>query len=254
MSVDLAIRAVINTALNEVGYLEKATNTNLDSKTANAGSANYTKYARDLDSISGFYNAPKNGYQWCDMFVDWCFVKTFGISTAQNMLCQGIYGAGTVESSNYYKSANRWSTIPHIGDQIFFKYGGKIGHTGLVYNVDSSWVYTIEGNTSNGTTIIQNGGSVCKKQYLISNVAIAGYGRPNYELVKDDFMSDEEIYEAFMRVVNKKPTSSWAQQASQLAIKKGCFTDGDSDGLVDNPQAPITREQIALVLHKLGLF
>ena len=53
---------VVNIALNEVGYLEKASNSNLDSKTANAGSKNYTKYARDLDNIPNFYNGKKNGY------------------------------------------------------------------------------------------------------------------------------------------------------------------------------------------------
>ena len=35
-------------AAQEVGYLEKATNSRLDDKTANAGRGNWTKYARDL--------------------------------------------------------------------------------------------------------------------------------------------------------------------------------------------------------------
>ena len=35
---------VINIALNEVGYIEKKSNANLDDKTLNAGSKNYTKY------------------------------------------------------------------------------------------------------------------------------------------------------------------------------------------------------------------
>lgn len=44
-----AIKRLIATAKAEEGYLEKATNAQLDSKTANAGSNNWTKYARDLD-------------------------------------------------------------------------------------------------------------------------------------------------------------------------------------------------------------
>ena len=40
---------VIDIALGQVGYLEKKSNSNLDSKTANAGYNNYTKYARDFD-------------------------------------------------------------------------------------------------------------------------------------------------------------------------------------------------------------
>lgn len=47
---------VINIALAEEGYLEKASRSGLDSKTANAGKNNFTKYARDIDAITGFYN------------------------------------------------------------------------------------------------------------------------------------------------------------------------------------------------------
>ena len=35
---------VIKIAMAEVGYLEKGSNSNLDSKTGNAGYKNYTKY------------------------------------------------------------------------------------------------------------------------------------------------------------------------------------------------------------------
>jgi hypothetical protein len=51
-----AIERLIATAKAEEGYLEKATNAQLDSKTANAGSNNWTKYARDLDNIGNIYN------------------------------------------------------------------------------------------------------------------------------------------------------------------------------------------------------
>ena len=39
---------IVTIALAEVGYWEKASNASLDDKTANAGAANWTKYARDL--------------------------------------------------------------------------------------------------------------------------------------------------------------------------------------------------------------
>ena len=71
------VENLIKIAKDEVGYLEKASNNNLDSKTANVGSNNYTKYARDLDAISGFYNGKKQGYAWCAVWVSWCFVKAF---------------------------------------------------------------------------------------------------------------------------------------------------------------------------------
>ena len=60
---------IVAIALAEVGYREKATNSMLDDKTANSGSNNWTKYARDL-AAAGYYNGNKNGYAWCDCFVD----------------------------------------------------------------------------------------------------------------------------------------------------------------------------------------
>lgn len=174
------IEKVLSMAINEVGYIEKKSNANLDDKTANAGSNNYTKYARDLDNIANFYNGKKNGYAWCAVFVDWCFVKALGVDRARELLCysKNSLGAGCSYSINYYKKNNRFVTSnPRKGDQIFFKQG----HTGLVYNVDNKKVYTIEGNTTKSKWVVSNGGQVCKKSYNLSDKSIIGYGRPDYK-------------------------------------------------------------------------
>lgn len=173
---------IINIALDEAGYVEKASNNNLDSKTGNAGNGNYTKYARDLDKIS-FYNGPKNGYAWCDVFVDWCFYKAVGKERALELLCQPkkSTGAGCGFSMNFYKSKGQLYSSPKAGDQIFFTDGSSIYHTGLVYKVDSSRVYTVEGNTSDVNYVDGNGGKVCKKSYPLGASYIAGYGRPKYD-------------------------------------------------------------------------
>lgn len=60
-----AIDKVIQVAEAEIGYIEKASNANLDDKLANAGNNNFTKYARDLDNLGNFFNGSKNGYPWC---------------------------------------------------------------------------------------------------------------------------------------------------------------------------------------------
>ena len=176
---------VISIAMQEEGYLEKKSNKDLDDKIKNAGSNNYTKYARDLDNINGFYNGKKNGYAWCDVFVDWCFVKAFGVDRALELLCQPTKscGAGVGYSCDYYKAKGQFYTKPQIGDQIFFKNSsGARTHTGLVYNVDKNYVYTIEGNTSSVAGVVANGGCVKKKQYKISSTSIYGYGRPAYKI------------------------------------------------------------------------
>lgn len=175
---------LIEIAKNEVGYLEKRTNSNLSSKTANAGYNNYNKYANDFDKkYPDFYNGKKNGFHWCDIFVDWCFVKAFGVANALKLLNQPkkSCGAGCGYSANYFKQIGRFYETPKAGDQIFFCSGSSVYHTGIVYKVDSKYVYTIEGNTSNASGVVANGGGVAKKKYLLTASFIYGYGRPKYD-------------------------------------------------------------------------
>ena len=184
-----AVDKLLKIAEAEVGYLEKKSNSNLASKTANAGSNNYTKYANDFDKVyTSFYNGKKNGAAWCDMFVDWCFVKAFGEALALKLLGQPekSCGAGCKFSADYFKKIKRFYTSPKVGDQIFFKNSsGTPCHTGLVYKVDSTYVYTIEGNTSSASGVVANGGAVAKKKYKRNYALIYGYGRPDYSLAEN---------------------------------------------------------------------
>lgn len=182
------IKVILDIANAEVGYLEKSKSAYvnnpsvLDDKTAGAGRDNFTKYARDIDNIPNFYNGKKQGYAWCDVFVDWCFVQAFGVQRAMELLNQPekSTGAGCGFSMNFYKKINQFFTAPKKGDQIFFKQGNEITHTGLVYDIDNSKVYTIEGNTSSASGVVANGGAVVKKSYNLNSNYIAGYGRPKY--------------------------------------------------------------------------
>lgn len=170
-----ASEKLISIARQEVGYLEKASNKDLDSKTDNAGSNNYTKYARDLYPTL-------QGQAWCDMFVDWCFMQAFGKAVARQLLCGG-FNAYTPLSAQYYKNKGQWHKSPEPADQIFFENPTRIHHTGIVTTVSRDRVYTIEGNTSNGAQVIANGGAVCEKSYPLTHGGIAGYGRPDWSLV-----------------------------------------------------------------------
>lgn len=162
---------IVSIALAEVGYREKASNAALDDKTANAGAANWTKYARDL-AAAGYYNGNKNGYAWCDVFVDWCFFKAYGAVEGQRIQCQtGPLGAGCIYSAQYFQQKGRFDRTPKVGDQVFFQTGGQIGHTGIVVEVTDSTIVTVEGNSSD---------QVKKNTYVRSNSYIAGYGHPLY--------------------------------------------------------------------------
>ena len=170
---------VIAIAEAEVGYLEKKSNSQLNNKTANAGSANYTKYGKEMHDI--YPSVMDFPAAWCDAFVDWCFYKAYGKANAKGLL-GGDFNDYTVASAQLYKNKNAWYTSnPKVGDQIFFKNSTRICHTGLVYKVDSTYVYTIEGNTSGASGVIANGGGVCKKKYVLGYSKIAGYGRPKYD-------------------------------------------------------------------------
>lgn len=169
------ITKVIRIAVNEIGYLEKASLAELDDKTKNAGSNNITKYWRDM--------APGMQKQaWCNCFINWCFVQAYGELQAKKLLCseQG-WSYYTPTSAQYFKNKGQWYTRePEVGDLIFFKNSTRINHVGLVVAVDSNKVYTVEGNTSNKAGVVPNGGCVAKKCYQLTYTKIAGFGRPLY--------------------------------------------------------------------------
>ena len=183
MTEQKAIEALINTAKNEIGYLEKKSNAQLDSKTANAGSNNYTKYWRDIASWGlGNYQAQ----YWCAAFVYWCFRTTFGRDTAKALLYHEpfIY---CPTAGSLFKQHNRLFADPKVGDVVLFmKSGGVFGHTGIVYKVDNTNFYTIEGNTSSASGVVANGGGVAYKQYNRASSKATGHRfcRPDYSLVK----------------------------------------------------------------------
>lgn len=171
-----AIQQLLDIARSQIGYLEKTSNNQLDDFTANAGANNWTKYARDL-SDAGYYNGNKNGCAWCDVFCDWCFYILTNKNSvlAQQIQCQtGDCGAGCIFSAQYYRAQGCYSNTPQPGDQIFFGATGAEYHTGIVEQVSSTQVITIEGNTSE---------QVARRTYSINDPSINGYGHPKYNLL-----------------------------------------------------------------------
>ena len=168
---------VLDIALAEVGYKEKSSNSDLYDKDKNVGYNNYTKYNKEMHDL--YPTVMDYPCSWCDSWVDWCFYKAYGIANAKNMI-GGNFDDYTVNSARLYKDKGQYYKTPLIGDQIFFTNGTRICHTGLVYDVDSTYVYTIEGNTSNGSGLERDGGCVAQKRYKLNYAKIDGYGRPKY--------------------------------------------------------------------------
>lgn len=231
-----AINKLIQIAKNEIGYLEKASNSQLDSKTANAGENNYTKYWRDI-------KPSYQGQPWCAVFVSWCFMEAFGQEKAKKLLKHWPYVYCPTLGNLFTKNAN-----PKIGDIVIFYRNGAFTHTGIVTAVIGDMFYTIEGNTSGASGIIANGGGVCAKSYLNSQMPGTKFCTPNYSLVKDTTpVSDSDTvkkqntraYIAQIKKDTKCYTKSSKKSPSKLfpKLKKGAivevmkYTETDSSGL-----------------------
>ena len=231
-----AIDKLIQIAKNEVGYLEKASNSQLDSKTANAGENNYTKYWRDI-------KPDYQGQPWCAAFVSWCMMIAFGLGTAKKLLKHWPYVYCPTMADLFTLNSN-----PKVGDIVIFYRNGAFTHTGIGIKVSGDRFWTVEGNTSGGSTIIANGGGVCQKSYYNSNLPGTKFCTPNYSFVKNTAStSDSDVvkkqntraYIAQIKKDTKCYTKSNKNSPSKLfpKLKKGAvvevmkYTETDSAGL-----------------------
>ena len=187
-----AIDKLIQIANAEVGYLEKSSNSQLDSKTANAGTANYTKYWRDI-------KPEYQGQPWCACFVTWCFVNAFGKNNAQKLLKHYPYVYCPTMANLFTLNAN-----PKVGDIVIFKHNGTFTHTGIVTSVNGDYFTTIEGNTNGGSTIIANGGGVCRKSYYNSNLPGTKFCTPDWSIVEESEDLTMSQYNELKELIEKQ--------------------------------------------------
>lgn len=240
----MSTNKIIKEAMRWVGYLEKQTNSNLDSYKGNAGYNNYTVFARDY---CAHFNENLNTYQgqpWCAMFVSVIFANVFGSKKADELLIKHFAYCPT--AVNNFVSKGLWKrSNPKTGDVIFFKTKNSniAAHTGIVVNVDSKYVYTIEGNTSSSAGVVDNGGAVEKKKYALDYERILGYGDIQYE----EEIDLEELERLNAEVTNLKAIvkdlsnpmvynyidenmPEWARPTVEKLVTKG-YLKGDENGL-----------------------
>lgn len=213
---------LIEIAEKEVGYLEKKSNSQLDSKTANAGSANWTKYGK-------WYGL--NAQPWCAIFVSWCFGQLTGSKIeAQKMLC-GYLWASCTQMYNAFKKEGRAYTSPKPGDIIVFnkvKGSTTMAHTGIVKKVTGTRVYTIEGNTSAQVGVVENGGGVAEKNYPLSSNRIGGYLRPYYTETSETSKTVSNVV-----TINPKLLQKGDKGAAVIALQKCLLGWGYNPGVID---------------------
>ena len=161
------VEKIIEVAKGELGYLEKRSNSQLDSKTANVGDRNYVKYWSVKPEWNGAY--------WCGAFVCWVFTEALGKERAKQLLRHYPYVYCPTMAKLFKLYAN-----PKVGDIVIFWRHGEFAHTGIVIAVDGDKFTTIEGNTSGASTIVANGGGVCQKTYYNSKLPGTKFCRPDY--------------------------------------------------------------------------
>lgn len=175
---------LVQVALNEVGYLEKASNSQLEDKTANPGGGNYTKYGQWFGM---------NGDFWCNIFVSWCANECGLIDGGiipKSALCSTTYSWFEQKGQAVNVTSASQFTEMQPGD-IILKGGGSYGrhgaHIGIVEKVEDNYVYTVEGNTSSNMNDngygTNSGQGVWEKKYSIDSMiglGWDGYCRPAY--------------------------------------------------------------------------
>jgi len=198
---DLTVQPIINWAEGERNYTEKDSLSNLDDKTKNAGDDNYTKYSQEIDAL-GVFSAQVQGQPWCATWVTDGFVNTYGVDKGLELLCQPKKNSNAAccgDAAEYYQKAGQWYTSPQVGDQVFFKTSKyQYAHTGIVTEVTNTEVTTIEGNTSSEAGVVSNGGAVTKKHYPVGYSGFKGFGRPKYEIAKQEEPETPDTFEPYV--------------------------------------------------------
>lgn len=140
---------------------------------------------------------------WCAIFVTWVMIVC-GI--AKEVV---LRFASCTAGMKWFIKQGRWKNAkayggtytPVPGILIFFSKGHKLtdpSHVGIVTKVTSTYVYTVEGNTSD---------AVHERKYLLNDPYIIGYGVPSYaDNVKADIKDNDTGYQT---VEVKKGDTLW---------------------------------------------
>ena len=189
-----------------------------------------------------FYNRTSDyyGVNWCAVFISWLFNQVNGLgkyiiksdgagSVPRESIAAGL--KGTWYESEYSAGGTR----PRAGDIVVFTWNG-IGrvpgqdkyysnHIGYVYAVDSSYIYTIEGNTGSDSADYS---VVAYRQYSRTSGKINGYYRPNYTSANKE--DDEMNFKKGDKSDGVLAYKSLLQQGQKLGIIKSKVDNTNSFG------------------------
>lgn len=178
------LNGLIQKGLLEEGYIEKATNADLDSKTKNKGNKNYTKYSRDLNALGlmGCQAQP-----WCCTFQFWLEIQEFGLEQALknwNMTKKNYVGYHCFSTYRAFMNAGKTGKEPKLGAVVIFNFS----HAGRVVKIfkenGKNYFDCLEGNTSSNLSD-RNGGQVKIKTRPFNDSTVKGFCYIDYENFKE---------------------------------------------------------------------
>lgn len=209
-----------------------------------------------------YYGKPVSGpqYPWCMAFVQWVYTHANAKLPFKTPSCSGLL--------NWYKRNQPECIVknPVPGCIVIFDFPNtkyKTDHTGIFVSKNSKTLTTIDGNTSVGND--SNGGEVMARTRDLSNVYAYIVPRElkwkddEIDMKKEEFLASlteddcAEIYSKAMKKISSEEPSEYAVESCKKAVSSGLFTDGDKDGSLDSPKAPVKRQELATVLDRAGL-
>lgn len=224
-----------------IGYYEKATSAYASSRdksvfSLNKGRNNYTY----MGYFTGCQAQP-----WCAATVTTAIYDACGSKADAKSVMYGVYPYlncaqvwdAAPNNKKFYGHHQRWSLgkgyrkeyYPEPGDIIVFTDNGSSRtHTGMVYAVDKTYVYTIEGNS----------GNMCRKRsYKLTDSYIYGWIRPDYAESSDVPATPIEQYGAAIAGtyhVLSKGCAGGEVKTIQTLLNKYISANLDTDGIFGN--------------------
>ncbi len=232
-----------------MGYYEKASSLYASSRdksvfSLNKGSANYTYFGY----LCGVQGQPSCAATVSTAIYDACGENK---ATAKEVMwgvwpyvaCNQLYDAAP---SNMKGRRGAWSPKP--GDVIVFSDNGSTRtHTGMVYAVDGTYVYTMEGNSAN----------MCRKRsYPLSSTYIYGYVRPNYAAASPDdpdLPGADNYGPVVYADIGLHELSKGCAGPEVKTIQRIIFARGINHEAVDGEFGPKTKAGVIELQKQLGL-
>lgn len=205
---------LINRGIAEEGYIEKASNINLDSKTGNRGDGNFTKYSRDVNAwgLMGCQGQP-----WCCTMQFALEGYEFGPEKALehwNMTKNTYVGYNCFATYNAFKKAGKVGMTPKLGAVVIFDFS-HAGRVVRIYSRDGQkWWDCLEGNTSSNLAD-RNGGQVKIKTRPWCDSTVKGFCYINYEEGKSGWQQEDGRWRYYLG-------------ASGIYVANDWYKDGDN--------------------------